>query len=371
MGAGGAPSATVGLFGSSPVGTTVRWIGTDVNVRVFYPAIVAVQSEGDSAQRARWIPDPQSVYLRGYARFLGLDVRPARWLFGLLFGSLRMEAVENLNPDVSRRLPVVIFSHGLGGTATAYAKLCCSLASHGCLVLALEHQDGSASATLTVSGTPLYYQAPTPDDSESKRRHIRQEQLDQRCREIQRVIEWLNGVTSDSAEDALLESLLQAVDPQQVTLCGHSFGGATVVRWCLSSQAVGVPLKHCILLDPWLWPLLQADGRVPAPAAEPASTLMIINGLFLKRLTPVERRALQTWPAVHRLVLLGAAHQVQSDFEHRLPRVFVRLVRLASRNDPDRLFDVQTELIQAFLGDDQEHFNRLLARHRDLVNRFK
>lgn len=49
------------------------------------------------------------------------------------------------------KYPVVIFSHGLGGTRFAYSSVCAEIASNGFIVVALEHRDQSASFTYTIS----------------------------------------------------------------------------------------------------------------------------------------------------------------------------------------------------------------------------
>ena len=47
-------------------------------------------------------------------------------------------------PTESGRWPVVVFSHGLGGSRNAYSHICGSLASHGIVVMAADHRDSSA-----------------------------------------------------------------------------------------------------------------------------------------------------------------------------------------------------------------------------------
>ncbi len=46
------------------------------------------------------------------------------------------------------RWPVVIFSHGLAGSRLTYSQYCGELASHGVIVAAVEHRDGSGIKTL-------------------------------------------------------------------------------------------------------------------------------------------------------------------------------------------------------------------------------
>ena len=56
--------------------------------------------------------------------------------------------------------PVVVFSHGLGGCMEMYSQLCTNMASHGFVVFALEHQDGSGCFAETANGERIYYKRP-------------------------------------------------------------------------------------------------------------------------------------------------------------------------------------------------------------------
>lgn len=83
--------------------------------------------------------------------------RPRGWLYWiakqiiflvtLIFGRLQRIELHHGAPlaRLPTRLPVVIFSHGLGGNRAVYSIICSELASHGYVVFALEHADGTAS----------------------------------------------------------------------------------------------------------------------------------------------------------------------------------------------------------------------------------
>ena len=44
--------------------------------------------------------------------------------------------------------PVIVFSHGIGSSFFPYSSICCDLASHGFVVAALEHRDGTSCCFL-------------------------------------------------------------------------------------------------------------------------------------------------------------------------------------------------------------------------------
>lgn len=143
-----------------------------------------------------------------------------------------------------------MFSHGLGGSRNAYSHICGSLASHGIVVVAPDHRDGSS---------PINF-IHTPDSKEKTKRvdykridhkpstdvyNARDEQLRIRLWEMglihdallkidarQRLKNVAEDATKSSGKDMLtmFSHLLAVHEPGSISFAGHSFGAATTVQ---------------------------------------------------------------------------------------------------------------------------------------------
>jgi len=101
---------------------------------LFYP------STGSSNNYSSWFPD--SSYYPSYGYYMGIPKIVSWPLFYWFAGGAKMWATRKDPPlvDNSTKLPLLIFSHGLGGIRTTYSTICTELASHGCIIVALEHR---------------------------------------------------------------------------------------------------------------------------------------------------------------------------------------------------------------------------------------
>ncbi|EUC30819.1 hypothetical protein COCCADRAFT_7182 [Bipolaris zeicola 26-R-13] len=224
-----------------------------VAFRVFYPC------KQDSNERAvRWLPNPQREYLSAYAKFLGANSVFAK-VFSLLPQLLyyvSMPVHQNAEllapPPKSSRWPVMVFSHGLGGTRNAYSQICGSLASHGVVVVAADHRDGSS---------PLAIHH-TPDEKEKLKRvefnsisyypsteayQGRDEQLKIRLWELGMIHDallkidesrQLKNVAQDQPKGksvlSMFSNLLDIHEPGAISFAGHSFGACTMIQFVKS-----------------------------------------------------------------------------------------------------------------------------------------
>ena len=251
----------------------------------------------------------------------------------------------------------MFFSHGLGGSRNAYSHLLGSLSSHGVVVVAPDHRDGSAPMALIGSVKKgekvkrVEYRA-MPHKPSREVEEGRNEQLRIRLWELGLVHEAMLKVDQgdkitnlSSSEQASayqdlsqFRSTLALHDPGTVSWAGHSFGAATIVQLVKSvfwrpsrSQSSEAHLGDCqplytpsaeshivhqttsnspvILLDLWTLPLRADSTRwlwdKPLPSYVPdgpggSNVLAILSEAFFKwrgNLTQT-KRALSYDPSV-------------------------------------------------------------------------
>ena len=130
----------------------------------------------------------------------GADAREETQWFGLPLipyfsaGSAAPDAA----PLVGTRRPLILLSHGFGGTASGLGWLGAALAAHGFIAVAVDHPGNNALEDSTVEGSSLF---------------------------------WLRAVDLSAAISAILDDKIfgSQIDPARIGAAGHSLGGYTVV----------------------------------------------------------------------------------------------------------------------------------------------
>jgi platelet-activating factor acetylhydrolase len=86
----------------------------------------------------------------GFLQMAGHSNPLYRWTgvclaFAAIFGTsfCAEQNARLLDAPVGKRWPVLFFSHGVGCSRLMYSQICGELASHGYLVVAIEHRDGA------------------------------------------------------------------------------------------------------------------------------------------------------------------------------------------------------------------------------------
>jgi platelet-activating factor acetylhydrolase len=308
-------------------------------------------------------------------------------------------------PAKSNRWPVMMFSHGLGGTRNAYSHICGSLASHGIVVVAPDHRDGSSPLSLHH----------TPNEKE-KIKHVgyrqiahkpstevyeaRDEQLRIRLSELGLIHDALlkidegrklQNVAQDQPKKgdrdmlSMFSNLLSIHEPGAISFAGHSFGACTMIQFVKSvyyrsehnipaykplykpfaeSSIVRqiTPDNPVILLDLWTLPIQSPDTAwlrsQPMPSYESPNggknLLAILSEGFYKwtsNFNEVKRILAKpthsksshpNQPGPHIFYPISSAHLSQSDFGVLFPWVTTKVF---GAKEPDRVLRLNTRAI--------------------------
>ena len=237
-------------------------------VRLFYPTKSNVVTK--KAASPTWLPQPSMEYAKGYANFLKQPILPVSLVISLAVYNTTIPVIENappINPPNSH-FPVMIFSHGLGGSRNAYSQWCGSIASYGVFVAAIEHRDGSAPTSIVHVGTPKQSAVPYRRIREynDQTKDYRTFQLAQRTFEVSKLITLLRDlnhgklVNINDEKKSVLDHFKGILNTKkgQLIMAGHSFGAATTVAVCKEKENIEAdyPLKDefraALMLDIWM-----------------------------------------------------------------------------------------------------------------------
>jgi len=218
--------------------------------------------------------EPLPYFRPEVIKALAISQSLPHWLMGYVIGTRE----EQLDPAMvpahnARGWPVIIYSHGLYGSAEMYTQLCRELASMGFIVIAVEHEDGSAVyAVDSITGETISYNSEPGDfDSMTKAEHMafRQPLLEKRDAELRQTAASVAAAastefaeeSSGSLEEVALARVLRGADVDRLFIAGHSFGACAVVHHLrrLAESAAPLPYRGAVLADLWSEPLPTRD----------------------------------------------------------------------------------------------------------------
>ncbi|KAF2128509.1 PAF-acetylhydrolase family member [Dothidotthia symphoricarpi CBS 119687] len=271
-------------------------------ITLYYPSSLPAASPNARPWARPWLPQPVSLIGAGYARIASVPALHrvftfALWALGsstvipgvvdapILSGAEKvlveesagagglgkiMSAAAQDHQELKRDedfglLPCVVFTHGMAGMSQSYSHYLGSIASHGYVVAAVEHRDGSGP------GSIIHY----PDGKEKKVWHmtlkalesnppmtdadLKAVQLEFREQEIVETIKLFQQLNAGDAPlvnlkpDSPRESLpgfKHRLNMSAVTVAGHSYGATGVLQALKSAGTKAMPINGGIALDP-------------------------------------------------------------------------------------------------------------------------
>lgn len=254
--------------------------GMPVNMRIYYPTPGGTVGRRGSAYFAPLLqPWRTCSAMMAVGAPPPLNRRPFR---SVMFQHMRLLSCACLPPLPSppgapvrprplavargaRGAPALVFSHGLTAGREQYTGLLSEYASHGVVVLALEHDDGSAAiARYPSGGCTLHSSAQKQLEATNPQAYVwsRREQVEHRAVEACAALDLLRALSDapDAAPGQIRSSprgrpsdansvralLSRRIDRERIGVMGHSMGAATAAA--AACRARHVP-RACILLD--------------------------------------------------------------------------------------------------------------------------
>ncbi|KAM4834725.1 platelet-activating factor acetylhydrolase isoform 1-T3 [Thomomys bottae] len=312
-------------------------------LRLYYPS--QVYSHPDTI----WIPNKE--YFQGLTKFLGTKdfVGTLLWY---LYGSTKVSAKWNAPLRTGEKYPLVVFSHGLGAFRTIYAAIGIDLASHGFIVAAVEHRDGSASATYYYEDktaadlsnkTWLYFKTLTWEEGKTERK----KQVQQRAKECSRALSLILDidqgklVKNELDLDFNVGQLKNSIDRNKIAVIGHSFGGATAIQALSEDHR----FRCGIALDPWMFPVSDdLYSKVPQP-------LFFINSEKFQSKNDTQKIKTFFLPGKERkmISIRGSVHQNFADFTFATGRILGKKLTLKGNLDSNVVMSLNNKASLAFL----------------------
>ncbi|XP_077018101.1 platelet-activating factor acetylhydrolase isoform X3 [Tamandua tetradactyla] len=307
-------------------------------LRLYYP------TQDDDHFDTLWIPNEE--YFFGLSKFLGTN-----WIFSkllrLLFGSVLTPAKWDSPLRTGEKYPLIVFSHGLGAFRTIYSAIGIDLASHGFIVAAVEHRDGSAAGTYYFKDQSdaeignkswLYLKQEAPD---------RNFQVHKRAKECSQALNLILDMDHGKPAKNILDlkfdvkQLKDSIDRNKIAIIGHSFGGATVI------QALSEDWRfRCgIALDAWMLPLGdEVYTRIPQP-------LFFINSEQFQHFQNMTKIGYFYLPGKVRkmITIRGAVHQNFVDFTFVTGKIVGYIFTIKGTIDSYGAIDLSNKASLAFL----------------------
>jgi dienelactone hydrolase len=216
-------------------------------------------------------------------------------------------------PPLPGPWPVLCYSHGYGGNSQMGTLVLREIASYGCVVVAVEHTDGSASRTVRADGSVQRF-GERPEGGRATGLALRAAELNAAADAVR------------SSSSALPPGIASVCNLQRLFIGGHSYGAPTALLALRSAQAGTI--KGALLHDPAL--VMMAEQQAVAP---PCPVLALLSDEYTasaEYLRPPAVALLQAAPEGSALYhLVGSAHGNYVDAPFWAARLVMRtLARL-------------------------------------------
>jgi predicted dienelactone hydrolase len=206
-------------------------------IQAWYPAVVK-----STDKKAPWMSNAK-IYAPAIANFIK---KPSFFLDHLAL--VNIPAYKNAQmANAEKPFPVILFSHGWKGFSAQNTGQALELASHGYVVIAVQHTYG-AITTVFPDGSiaPNNPNALPADDNDPNYEGIARKLVDQWAGDLAFVLNQLEDPTSETGA-----FFNPRVDFSRIGVYGHSTGGGAAIQFC----GTDARCKAVLGMDPFMRPV--------------------------------------------------------------------------------------------------------------------
>jgi predicted dienelactone hydrolase len=297
-------------------------------------AMVWYAAQPGTGEQAGYVPNLSSV-----SKAL-IQSGEVDWWHALGLHFIRSESPIDARPLKDQGpFPVVILSPGNGTNIEFYSSLASELASHGYIVVGINHPYDVAAVELSNEEIAPYDKVQWSLTIEAHQAYIA-ERIKVRTADVLYVLEQLDAMNSTGPFAGIM-------DLDSVAVTGHSLGGITASEACKAN----VRFKACLNFDG-----LQKGGpfSIEESAVPPNQPFMFLTKE--SQLHPKLLERFNSMPESYWVVVHGASHQSFTDGPLLPPSL------LPVPNQADRHMDVIQDYALAFLD------HTLKGRSKDLLS---
>ena len=161
--------------------------------------------------------------------------------------NIKTNSIKRAVPSKDSSFPLIIFSHGLGGNRTQNTIMVEELASHGYVVIAIEHPY-DANVSIFNSGEIADYRSGINYQNRKSQKLTPEEFWAIRLPQLKTRAGDVNFVLNQIELGNFPNQLMKIINLDNIGIFGHSFGGATSIY----SSYVDDRIDACINLDGWM-----------------------------------------------------------------------------------------------------------------------
>ena len=219
-------------------------------IQVWYPS-----EAGTSSERARWM-DKAEIYAPAVSGELEL---PSYFLNHLAL--VKIPAQKNAGvAEADSGYPIILFSHGWTGFNAQNTGQALELASHGFIVVAVQHTYGAVITVFEDGTTANYNPAALPEGAPQHEYETAAHLLsNQWAGDLGFTLAYLKSQNADSSS-----AFYGLLDLSRVGVYGHSTGGGAAIEFC----ATDLRCKALLGLDPFMRPV--SNEVLDAGASQPS-----------------------------------------------------------------------------------------------------